>query len=207
MTGLRKSFFLATLVLLIAGCQDDPEGAWDGWESYGEPGRWPVSKVVHEAGSHRTSVYPVAEKGWQSLVDLSALAGFQPGMTGEDAVRRVGQADEYREVDGERYWIYQRPGASVVVARKMKASLIGGWWWRLEARYNPPLRPTELLHASVVEELPENLERHTVVIMNQDSEGSIPAAWVSIENGKIVRIDVSPSGAEGVLLGQSPDLK
>lgn len=204
MTRLRQSALLFASLLLITGCWRNTTNARQQGRS-GDPGTWPVARVVDTSGT-RTSFYPVDDAGWQSLVDTSVLSGFRPGMTGEDAVRTVGEADEHYDSNGELYWVYQRPGAAVVVARKRKASLFGGWWWRLEARYDPPVSPADLFHASVIKELPDDLERHTVTIMNKDSEGRIPAAWVYIEDGKVVKLDVSASGATGAPLGQSPDL-
>lgn len=189
-----------SLMLTAVSCHDESVGGWQGWDSYGTPGTWPVGRVVDEPQFGSISIYPAAGETWHGLVDLEILKGFWPGMTGKDAVRVMGQADRYLDLDGERYWVYERSDAHVVVAHKSKGSLIGGWWWRLEARFDPPRPPAELLHSSVVEELPDDLERYTVTIMN--NEGS-PAAWAYIEDGRVARIDISPHGAKGAVLGGS----
>jgi len=140
-------------------------------------------------------------------VNLAIFDGFKPGMTGKEAEQALGPADDYRERNGEEFWMYKRHGGRVVVAHKFKGSLVGGWWWRLEAAFDPPLPPAELLHTSIVRELPNRTDqRYSVTIMNNRTDDQAPAVSVYIEGGKIAGIDVSPSGAKGAPLGRQSNL-
>lgn len=174
-------------------------------EPFGEgvPGEWPVARVVDHLQYGDLVIYPDPAALWTKLVDLSIFEGFWPDMTGEDAVRAFGPADDFRDQRGEKFWTYRRPGGRVIVAYKSMGSLFGGWWWRLAAELDPPVPPAELLHSSIVGELPDETDqRYTVTIMNNDRDDRAPAAWIYIEDGRVVRIDISPQGAKGPPLGQ-----
>lgn len=125
-------------------------------------------------------------------MDLDVFEGFWPGMTRREALLSAGEADEYREQDGNRAWVYHRPGADVIVSHEHQGSFLFGKWWRLGARLTPPVLPEELLHASVVQELPPDLRRFTVVFMTR---AGYSAAVVFFENGRIVRLDSPPNAA------------
>ena len=177
----RILFVLAWLA--IAGCGADateeaiPAGAT------GEP---PVSRIVDQLQFGDISFYPEPGTNWTALIDLNYFDGFWPGMTGEDAVQTVGEANEHYEQRGERFWIYHRPGAKVTIALKHKGSLFFGKWWRLEAELDPPLPAADLLHRSVVKELPLSKRRFAVVIMNNQGN---PAVVVDIAGGQIIGLD------------------
>lgn len=192
----RACVLLSLLVVVSAGCQEQPPRDRESRAFYGSPGSWPIERAVADRG--RVAIYPVAERSWHTLMDLQVFAGFWAGMTGKEAERALGKADETFNDRGERYWVYSRPGARVIVSHRFKGSLIGGWWWRLEARFDPPLTPSKLLHPGIVQELPKDAQDLTVAVMNDEPA---PGAWVYIENGEVVRIDISPQGARQVRLG------
>lgn len=174
---------LLHIVLLAAcGTAEDREMA----SVEGSAGEWPVGQVVNHLEFGRILFHPEPGISWTELVNLSAFEGFWPGMTGEDAVRAIGEPDEYHERDGERYWHYRKPGREITIALKHKGSLFAGRWWRLEARFDPPAPVARLLHSSVAQELPQNFARFTAVIMNNEGR---PAVSAFVENGKIVRMD------------------
>jgi len=182
-----KAFaLLLCLTGALAGCTAEPVERQAVVPSEGSPGTWPVARVVDRLQYGRILFYPEPDSSWAQLVDLTLFDGFSPGMTGEQALRAVGQADEYREDEGERYWIYQRSAARVVVAHKSMGSLFGGWWWRLEAHFEPPVAPSELFHSSVVQAIPQNEDRFSIMLMNRDGT---PAITALVEEGKVVNMD------------------
>jgi hypothetical protein len=152
----------------------------------GVSGQWPVDRFVDNLKHGQVLFYPESDASWAQLVDLSLFEGFSPGMTGEQAVQALGPADEYREDKGDRYWIYHRSAAQVVVAHKSMGSLFGGRWWRLEAHFEPPAAPAKVFHASVVQAIPRVKLTFSVMIMNRNGS---PAITAQIEDGKVVSMD------------------
>lgn len=204
--GLRVLIGLAVL-LVSCGYESGTERPEPVREGY--PGKEPVARVVDHLDYGRIVFYPEPAAQWTELIDLRIFEGFWPNMTGEDAERALGPADEYREQDpSERFWTYRRPGGRVIVAHKSVSSLFGGWRWRLEAELEPPRPPAELLHPRIVEELPDESDhRYSVTIMNNDTDDRSPAARAYVEDGQIVRLDISPQGAKGPPLGSRPGFK
>ncbi len=200
-SALRR-VLLALPLLAAVGCGGDTQATWDGWDSYGRPGKRPVAKVIDQFKELREiTFYPVPDTSWTDLVDLSVFAGFWPGMTGQDAIRAVGEPDEHYERDGEQYWVYRRDGAKIAVALKHQGSLFFGRWWRLEAELDPPLPPSRVLHPSVLEELPRDVDRLTVLLMNNEGR---PAVSVTVEDGRIVGLDwINNPGSGGARDGRS----
>lgn len=180
----------AVLALVAVSCAGTDSDSGSNRDQPGKSGSWPVARVVDNLEFEFISFYPSLEADWRDLIVLRVFDGFWPGMTGDDAVREVGAPDERYELSGEDYWVYHRGGASVIVAHKDKGSIPFLRWWRLEARFNPPAPPENLLHRSIVQELPQGLRRFTVVIMNNQQS---PAAWVYFENGRIVSLDLAPA--------------
>jgi len=189
--ALPRILLLAVSSLATVSCEGDIAGNGEGWDSYGRAGEWPVAKIVPLLEFGEMSFYPASDTSWTVLVDLSVFEGFWPGMTGDDAVRAVGPPDQYREHGSDRYWIYRRPGARVIVADKDKGSLFAGRWWRLEALFDPPVPSADLLHPSVVQELPSR-SRLTAAIMTSVTSERSPAAWVSLEDGWVTGVDLAP---------------
>lgn len=186
---------IATLFVALTaiGCQDRDSGNQDPGDgrSNGEL----VARVVDQLDHGHLAIYPHQGVSWERLIDLAIFDDFWPGMTGEEAERVVGPADQMLGDGGEQSWTYRRPGAQVVVAHKSKGSFIGGWWWRLDAYFDPALRPAKLLHESIVEVLPASDHGYTVVIMNNRDH---PAVFVSIdENGHIIHLDWTNNRGSG----------
>lgn len=175
-----------SVALAFAGCTTEPKEEQVVVPLEGAPGQWPVARVVDHLKYGRILFYPEPEVSWTELVDLSLFDGFSPGMTGEQAVRAVGPADEYREVNGDRYWIYYRSAAQVAVAHKSMGSLFGGWWWRLEASLEPPTPPSTLFHSSVVQAIPQKEGRFSIKIMTRNGR---PAVTALVEDGNVVKLD------------------
>jgi len=200
---------LTGVTVLLVGCGFESRTERNEPVREGYSGEWPIARVVDHLEYGDLVFYPEPTSQWTELIDLRIFEGFWPDMTGEDVVRALGPADEYREQDsGEKFWTYRRPGGRVIVAYKSMGSLFGGWWWRLEAELDPPQPPAELLHPSIVQELPDESDhRYTVTIMNNEADDSAPAAWAYVEDGQIVRLDISPQGAKGPPLGSRPGFK
>jgi hypothetical protein len=198
LAGFRPEFrrvFVLLLLLAVAGCEEPPATRWEGWDSYGSPGVWPVAKVVDHLQFGDISFYPAPGVSFRQLVDLSIFGGFWPGMTGTDAERAGGEPAVHYERDGEEYWIYRRNGGRVLVAHKYKGSLFFGRWWRLEAELDPPIPPAALLHPSIVQALPHDVNRFTVMVMNHQRHTAVS---VHLTDGKIVGLDwIDNPGSEG----------
>jgi len=142
----------------------------------------------------RLIFYPVPLADWRDLVDLSLFDGFHPGMTFRAAEGEFGSPDRKGDDYLGPYWDYERPLGTVRISHKLKGSLPFLRWWRLEGF--PEASDLEhLLHPNVVKHIPEDLERLTVVIMN--NEGA-PGGFVQVRKNKITSIDwVNNEGSGG----------